>query len=93
MDIYCEIVRNDKDLIRFTASVSVIQLHASHFVQLNSGDTIEVVHHDLRDVYRLNDPGKYSIRAIYVNTFDPENGQVAWKGKVTSDIQTFVIEP
>jgi hypothetical protein len=93
MDIYCEITRQNGDPIRFSARVSVVTLRSSHFVQLKSGDTIETVINDLHDLYHIREPAEYSIRAFYVNTFDPDNGQVAWKGEVVSESQTFVIEP
>jgi hypothetical protein len=92
-DIYCEITRQNGAPIRFSARVSVVTLRTSHFVELKSGDTIETVLDDLHDFYHIIDPGEYSIRGVYANTFDPDNGLIAWKGEVVSDSQTFAIEP
>jgi hypothetical protein len=38
-------------------------------------------------------PGQHSIQVIYTNTLDLNNGEVAWKGRLESEVVNFAIEP
>jgi hypothetical protein len=61
------------------------------FSELAPGEVIELTY-ILNNYYAL-EVGEYKIKAIYHNQYDPRNGQVAWKGKLESNIVTFTIKP
>lgn len=48
---------------------------------------------NLQEIFEIVKPGEYTIRAVYTNVFDPEDGASAWKGILESNIVHFTIEP
>jgi hypothetical protein len=65
----------------------------NNFIVLKSGETVgdEYVLNDIYD--NLYEEGTYSIQAFYHNQWDPENGEITWKGQVESETINFTVNP
>ncbi len=57
---------------------------------LETGKVYQYTEKRISDIYRIREPGKYTIRAIYHNVYGSTD---VWKGEIKSNIVTFTINP
>lgn len=60
------------------------------YQHLDKRGEYEYPYNNLLDYYRLKEPGKYTIQAIYHNVYGSED---VWKGEIKSNIVTLTINP
>lgn len=90
-DEFCEIkiliADSSGTELPFSARVNIGEPQDKHFQELAPGATV-TRDYNLRNVFDLDTPGRYSVRAVYQNQSDPSTGK-AWKGEVVSGILAF----
>lgn len=78
--------------VPFLAMLNVGFPKPKDFVELRPNSRIEHKY-NLRKYYGPYLPGNYSVKGVYQNTAHPDDTQVAWTGRVESNIAEFTIEP
>lgn len=63
------------------------------FVPLQNHTEFSMTTSSLRERYAFDDPGKYTVRAIYINGYEPDDGRQVWKGTIVSDEVEFTLSP
>jgi hypothetical protein len=85
--VFCEvsfiITNSANSKVPFAARVNASEPEDADFTELGPQQSIEESYL-LRQFFRLDEPGRYTLQAIYQNSSDPSTGP-AWKGKVESD--------
>lgn len=81
-----------RQALPFGAYITVFPPERDDFVTLSPGEVIEE-YYDLQSVYAIDEGGKYILIAVYFNNMDPDDGRIAWKGELTSNIVIFDFEP
>jgi hypothetical protein len=92
-EVYFKITDTQGKEAGFAVRVNVRFPEEEDFIYLKPGEIIS-------QTYLLNKwynipltPGEYTVQAIYQNNADPNGGEEAWKGKITSNIISISIEP
>jgi hypothetical protein len=92
-EVYFKITDTQGKEADFAVRVNVRFPEEEDFIYLKPGEVIS-------QTYLLNKwynipptPGEYSVQAIYQNNEDPNGGEEAWKGEITSNIISISIEP
>ena len=57
---------------------------------LDDGGVYQFIDKRISDFYRIREPGKYTIQAIYHNVYGSPD---VWKGEIKSNVVTFTVEP
>lgn len=77
--------------VDFLLKINIGEPQGDDFKELQPGETVERAF-DLDMYYALEQPGTYSLQAIYENHAEPDDGRKVWTGKVKSDPVSFEIE-
>jgi hypothetical protein len=76
--------------VEFMLKINIGEPRPNDFSELAPGDYAEK-EFDLDMYYLLEQPGSYSLQAVYENHAEPGDGRKAWTGKVKSDPVEFVL--
>ena len=90
-DVSLTVTGPSGDGLDFLPKVNIGTPRDSYFRSLAPGDVVERTY-ALQDYYSFDQPGRYSIQATYQNQADPTTGQPAWKGEVTSNVASLVVQ-
>jgi hypothetical protein len=91
-DVSFFVIAPSRTSIPFGAYISVDSPGIDDFTTLMPGNSIEG-YYELQDVFTIDETGKYLVIAVYINQLNPDDGRMAWKGEVTSNIATFSFDP
>ena len=91
-EVYFILTNPSGESVEFSAKINVGEPQSKDFRNLAPGETADRAF-ELDLFYGLEQPGEYSVQAVYSNQSDPGDGRQAWKGKLESDLASFVLEP
>jgi len=91
-EVYLILTNPSGEAVEFSAKINVGEPQSKDFRDLAPGETVDRAF-ELDLFYALEQPGEYSIQAVYSNQSDPVDGRRAWKGKLESNQVSFVLEP
>lgn len=74
----------------FASKVNIGEPKKNDFKELAPGELAERAF-DIDLYYVLEQPGDYSVQAVYNNQADPGDGRMAWKGELKSNVATFTL--
>lgn len=77
--------------VDFMLKVNIGGPRPENFRELAPGESAEKSF-DLGMYYALEQPGAYSLQAVYENHVQPDDGREAWTGKVKSDPVPFALD-
>jgi hypothetical protein len=78
--------------LEFQLKVNVGEPRPQDFKDLGPGESSERGF-DLDSYFLIERPGRYSLRAVYSNQAQPDDGRQAWTGKLESEAVTFDVKP
>ena len=77
--------------VDFMLKINIGEPRSEDFKELAPGESAEKPFH-LDMYYSLEQPGEYSLQAVYESHAEPGDGRKAWTGKVASYPLSFVLE-
>ena len=93
-DLYFAISDSANKELEFRWLARVRSIELTDFRKIMPGERYRFELPDLTVYYAPFDkPGQYTIQAVYENQMDPNDGGLAWKGRLTSNVATVTLEP
>ena len=90
-DVYFSLKDPSGEPVDFMLKINIGAPRGEDFEDLAPGETAEQPF-DLDIYFAFEQPGEYSLQAVYENHAEPGDGREAWTGKVESNQISFVLK-